>query len=597
MADYINDSYYQLSLNILKALGGDTSVVYPDADAIWEEIYKIYDHAGGRYDIVPLQTTITENGQYDYYPDADADAFVPVNIKVDVPQKYTDEQVENLTETARKNGFNDGVTVGFTDGRLVGQEEGFTQGYTEGETIGMAVQKQKLTTIEITENGEYVREDGYSVVTVAVEGGISDEELEAIRTESYNEGFIAGEADGYNDGYAEGVDDGFIDGAADQKAKLTTLSVTDNGTYTREDGWNSVTVEVAGSGDSGKPKIYNGFVLIPDSDYSKSLPTGALSNIDFSQYDWSKMYDLSYFFAYFRGTAWQDSDFESFKNHYNGSILSCARLFERATNQPGVLTKIPDAFNGKMDNALSLSEMFYNQNKLTDVSNLAYWNTSNVVDTSSMFYQCTILPSVPWFNTSNVVDMKQMFYAASTIPDVPLFDTHNVIDMNKMFYMCNALTTIPEFDMTNVVDTSEMFNNCTKLESVPDLNTTSLRKFSSSSSGMFNNCTKLISIGVIDCGSIDTFFALFGSQCNSITSFGGFKDLGKVPEIANTTSNNQLNYMPNLDHDSLLNVVNLLYDRATAGYSVLTLKMHANHLALLTDEEKAIATNKGWALS
>ena len=46
-----------------------------------------------------------------------------------------------------------------------------------------------------------------------------------------------------------------------------------------------------------------------------------------------------------------------------------------------------------------------------------------------------------------------------------------------------------------------------------------------------------------------------------------------------------------------MNVINNLYDRASAGYSVLTLKLHANHLAMLSDEEKAIATNKGWTLS
>jgi hypothetical protein len=46
-----------------------------------------------------------------------------------------------------------------------------------------------------------------------------------------------------------------------------------------------------------------------------------------------------------------------------------------------------------------------------------------------------------------------------------------------------------------------------------------------------------------------------------------------------------------------MNVINNLYDRATAGLSVLTLKLHANHLAMLTDDEKAIATNKGWIIS
>ncbi len=47
--------------------------------------------------------------------------------------------------------------------------------------------------------------------------------------------------------YNEGYEDGKRDGAAEQKAKLTPLNVTENGTYTREDGYNEVTVNVEGS--------------------------------------------------------------------------------------------------------------------------------------------------------------------------------------------------------------------------------------------------------------------------------------------------------------------------------------------------------------
>ena len=46
-----------------------------------------------------------------------------------------------------------------------------------------------------------------------------------------------------------------------------------------------------------------------------------------------------------------------------------------------------------------------------------------------------------------------------------------------------------------------------------------------------------------------------------------------------------------------MNIINNLYDRATAGLSVLTLRLNSRSLAALTDEEKAIATNKGWILS
>lgn len=62
--------------------------------------------------------------------------------------------------------------------------------------------------------------------------------------EGYNRGFVegstAGEAEGYNQGFADGTNNGI----SEQKGKLTTLSVDENGTYEREDGYNSVTVSV-----------------------------------------------------------------------------------------------------------------------------------------------------------------------------------------------------------------------------------------------------------------------------------------------------------------------------------------------------------------
>lgn len=51
------------------------------------------------------------------------------------------------------------------------------------------------------------------------------------------------------DNYDEGYDDGKEDGKNEQKAKLTVTSFTENNTYTREDGWSAVTVNVPATED------------------------------------------------------------------------------------------------------------------------------------------------------------------------------------------------------------------------------------------------------------------------------------------------------------------------------------------------------------
>ena len=71
-----------------------------------------------------------------------------------------------------------------------------------------------------------------------------------------NDGFVSGHESGYTDGYAEGEvvgqargyvighTSGVTDGIAEQKAKLQSATFESNGTYTREDGWSAVTVDV-----------------------------------------------------------------------------------------------------------------------------------------------------------------------------------------------------------------------------------------------------------------------------------------------------------------------------------------------------------------
>jgi hypothetical protein len=84
---------------------------------------------------------------------------------------------------------------------------------------------------------------------------------------------------------------------------------------------------------------------------------------------------------------------------------------------------------------------------------------------------------------------------------------------------------------------------------------------------------------------------------NSIRYLGGFKNLGMMSSMSNTSGTYFMAGLPYISKESVLNVLNGLYDRASAGYSVVTLKLHAKHLAMLSDEEKAIATNKGWTLA
>ena len=70
---------------------------------------------------------------------------------------------------------------------------------------------------------------------------------------------------------------------------------------------------------------------------------------------------------------------------------------------------------------------------------------------------------------------------------------------------------------------------------------------------------------------------------------GGFKNIKVDFDIQKA---------PNLTVQSLMNVINNLYDfRANGESTTRTLTLGTTNLNKLTDEQKAVATNKGWNLN
>ena len=583
------NSAYQLSLNILKALGGDVSQTYPTVDAIWDEIYGIYDAAGGSFDIEQLKLDVTKNGKYDFFPTDEIDAFAPVQINVNVPQDYTKEDVDALVA----EGYNDGYAQGNFDGIVSGKEIGYTDGYNVGVNDGAVMQKAKLTSLEITENGTYEREDGYSVVEVNVQG--SSVELVEGSAEYRENGTyeLVPSADGFSK-----VD---IVVAVPQKSFETeTLEVelTENGTYeygSSVDGFSEVVVNVnvpssGGSGGNGfdysvigYSSSFGGFInsmtqneldksvelyqkfLAADgstrlnitSEFSKNLVYYPAIDMDLMAYNSINVNfsdSKTEFFPYIKikGTKWE-----------NGTVLF---KFDGCTRLRYVEEQDWDKIAG--------SYFFRGCQALKAIpSNYRLGPESNGNPRTSMgnwFYNCFSIESVPYFDTSNVTNMDSTFYYCRKLTSIPLYDTSNVTSMNSICHTCELLEEFPAFDTSKVTNMNYFVQGCTNLKKIPAL----------------------------QCGNVSYLNTIFGySNLKYLTDMGGFIDLGKQANLQGTTNTYFLAQAPNLTRESVLNIINGLYDRASAGLSQLTFKMHANHLALLTDEEKAIVTNKGWILA
>ena len=223
-------------------------------------------------------------------------------------------------------------------------------------------------------------------------------------------------------------------------------------------------------------------------------------------------------------------------------------------------------------------------------------NTGDVINMAGMFGNCENLKTIPLLDTRNVTNMAGMFSFCSNLKTIPKINTAKVTDMSTMFSVCKNLEEIPLLDTSNVTNMHEMFGNCELLRTIPELNTVSV----SSMPSMFINCSSIKDIPLLEASSVTNVWQIFDG-CELLENLGGLKNLGQAYSTTMTANDGWyslvLSKCPLLTHDSLMNVINNLYDIATKGVKTQKLVLGSTNLAKLTAEEVAIATNKGWTVS
>jgi surface protein len=147
----------------------------------------------------------------------------------------------------------------------------------------------------------------------------------------------------------------------------------------------------------------------------------------------------------------------------------------------------------------------------------------DITDLNGMFTSCKELTAIRLssLDTSNLTIIKNMFRGCSGLSslDVSNFDTSNVTDMSGMFYGCSGLTSldVSNFDTSNVTDMSEMFYGCSGLTSldVSNFDTSNVTTMWS----MFSGCSGLTSIDVsnFDTGNTKYMNWMFG-ECSQLTT-------------------------------------------------------------------------------
>lgn len=198
------------------------------------------------------------------------------------------------------------------------------------------------------------------------------------------------------------------------------------------------------------------------------------------------------------------------------------------------------------------------------------WDNTQT-DLSYKYNFNTTLVYAPLVDTSNCIIFTGMYNGCSKILEIPPINTSNGTKFNYFASQCNIIKKFPQIDISNATDISLMFMSSGFVD-IPELNAKSVTNVSNP----FN-------------------------YCSSLQNFGGFLNLGQAylttASADYSTYRLSLSSCSSLTHDSLINVINGLYDIATKGCNTQQLILGSTNLAKLSASEISSATNKGWSIS
>ena len=189
----------------------------------------------------------------------------------------------------------------------------------------------------------------------------------------------------------------------------------------------------------------------------------------------------------------------------------------------------------------------------------SFLRLEKITDVSNFFAGCYSLRDFKYSgNFSATNSISGLFQQCTNLSGDISINAPNATTANSAFYLCKNINSIT-LTTAPLTIYGQIFLNATKLQSVYNLN---LGETSEAQYQPFY-CSNLTNITFAD-----------GSIINSSTSFSA---------------------CTKLTVGSILNILNILKD--LTGSTSATLTLGAKNLAKLTDEQKAIATNKNWVLA
>lgn len=197
----------------------------------------------------------------------------------------------------------------------------------------------------------------------------------------------------------------------------------------------------------------------------------------------------------------------------------------------------------------------------------------------SMFHTCENLQEIKGnLDLSECSGLAYTFYCCYRLKELP--DLSNLGELSSVYYAfasCQSIKEVPYLNTENSTDINYCISSCYELERFNGLSAKSVAASVELASRWGSSLTKLRYVLVKDLGT--------NSLCTT-SQFQKFTNWG-----VNTTE------IPDARQSLIDTLITYSYNRATAGYSTHTINLYNNTKALLTDEEIAQITAKGYTIA
>lgn len=215
------------------------------------------------------------------------------------------------------------------------------------------------------------------------------------------------------------------------------------------------------------------------------------------------------------------------------------------------------------------------------------WDLSNMTHINQIFQICPSLKAadVSGWDTSNAVDMQMLFQQCGSLTelDIKNWDVRKLGDCDQIFRSCTGLRRLDlsGWHTDSIWCWRIAFHSCSALEwlDIRNWHPAEIRARDGNTvqfyydAGLFGGCTALHTL----------YFPRFG-ECETATSL----NFASLPWGTGGEESRE---------SLIMSLVTESFDRTAAGWNSLVISLSARTKAVLTDEEKAAITAKGYTIA